>query len=312
MKEKAAMAARPSLAPITRQIYFYQMEGIQDLWHNASTTPRFDPALLARDLKALQGNNRYFHVNDEYDLCLLCDGDDSFQFGKARRTDTARVEKNGTVKPLTLAQGEKLFDCIHIVFFPSGVVGAEFNLFGPKMPALTEYLVAKLTSCMAVAFDRLVHTDVMQRLDHLHEIKLIDLRIDTARSEILAPFGDGWIAANQWMNEQLGVGSIGISLRAAHTAHRPLKAKVIEAIREMVSGPNFREAADKFRIKAVPDGSSVSITIDLLEDKLMASVEIPRHIYRTPDLYRDFMYKKIRSTYAALSQDIMRAVRITS
>lgn len=304
--------ARPSATPITRQIYFYQMEDIQDLWHNASTMPRFDPALLANDVKALQGNKRYHYVNDEYDLCLIDDGNDAFKFGKARKTDMARVEVNGTVMPLTLGHGEKLFDCIHIVFFPNSVAGAEFNLVGPKMPALTDYLVSKLTSCTPVVFDRLVHTDVMQRIANLREIKLIDLRIDTAQSEILAPFGEGWLAANKWMNEQLGVGSVELSLRAGSTAHRPLKHQAIEAIREVFLAPNLRDAADKFRINAVPDGENVTITIDLLEDKLMASVDIPRYIYRNPDAYKEFMYKKIRAIYAALKKDIMQAARIRS
>lgn len=150
----------------------------------------------------------------------------------------------------------------------------------------------------------------MQRLANLREIKLIDIRIDTAHSEVLAPFGDGWIAANKWMNEQLGVGSVELSLRADSTALRPLKRQALDTIKEMFSGPNFREAADKFQIKAVPDGSDMTISIDLLDDKLMASVEIPRDIYRNPDRYKEFMYNKIRTTYAPLKQDIMQAARI--
>ena len=220
---------------------------------------------------------------------------------------------NGRVKPLTLAHGEKLFDCIHLVFFPGGLVGAEFNLIGPKMAALTDYLDNKLTSCTPVAFDRLVHGDVMERLSHLHEIKAIEMRIDAARSEVMmAPFGDGWIDTTKWMNTQLGVGSVELTLRAGATAHRSLRKSAIDAVREMFSDAKVRDAVDKFNIKAVADGSDMAIKIDLLDDKLMTSVEVPRHIYHNPDQYAEFLYAKIRSAYSALKQDIMQAARIVS
>lgn len=306
------MAASRKYGPIVRQIYFYQMADIYDLWHNASTMPKFSPALLAADLMALPGDKQYLEVNDDYDLCLLADGNDSFQFGKARKTEMASVVANGRVKPLTLAHGEKLFDRIHIVFFPSGVVGAEFNLFGPKMPALTEYLISKLSSCTPVAFDRLVHGDVMERLSHVREVKVIEMRIDAARSEVMAPFGDGWIDTAKWMNQQLGVGSVEVALRAGTTARRPFSERAIAAVREMLSGPHLREATDKFKIKAVPDGSNMTISIDLLDDKLMEAVEIPRDICRNPDRYKEFMYNKIRTIYNALKRDIMQAARVIS
>lgn len=123
------MATYTRSQPIIRQIYFYQVRDILELWQK----PKFSPTLLEADLKVLQGEARYFHANDEYDLCLLSEGNGAFQFGKARKTDMAKIVVNDRVKPLTLRHGEKLFDCIHLVFFPSGLVGAEFNLFGPKM-----------------------------------------------------------------------------------------------------------------------------------------------------------------------------------
>lgn len=297
--------------PIVRQIHFYQMEDIHDLWHGSST-PRFSPALLACDLKTLAGDTRYYPVTDEFDLCLLSDGDDAFQFGKARKTDMARVEVNGRVKPLTLGLGEKLFDCIHLVFFPTGVVGAEFNHVAPKMSDLTEYLVSKLKSCTPVTFERLVHRDVMERLGHLREVKLIEMRIDATRSDILTPFGDGWIDTSQWMHQELGVGTVEFTLRAGNTAHRPLRDRALSAVREMLAGPDLTSAADKFRIHAVPDGSDMTITIDLLDDKLMTSVEVPRHVYRNPDRYREFIYTKIRDAYGTLRQEIMQAARIVA
>lgn len=302
------MATRTQSQPILRQIYFYRMSDILELWQK----PQFTPALLEQDLLALPDEARYYPVNDEYDLCLLSEGQGAFQFGKARKTDMARVVANGRVKQLRLPRGEKLFDCIHVLFFPSGLVGAEFNLFGPRMTSLTDYLVSKLTSCAPVTFDRLVYGDVLERLNRVHEVKAIELRVDTARTGILTPFGNGWIDSGNWMKEQYGVGSIELTLRAGLTAHRPLREHVKEAIRDMLSGSNLRDATDKFKIRAVMDGSDLTISIDLLEDKLMTTVEIPRDIYRNPDRYREYIYQKIRGAYSALREDIMQAARIVS
>lgn len=306
------MAVSPGRKPpIERQVYFYQIADIHDLWHN-STLPKFSPSLLAHDLAALAGDVLYHRMTDEYDLCLLSDGGSAFRFGRARHTDMSRVVVNGRVKPLTLGLGERLFDCIHLVFFPGGVVGAEFNLLGPKMTDLTSYLESKLTSCTPVAFERLVYRDVLERLGHLREIKLIEMRIDAAHSEVLAPFGEGWIDTTRWMNQELGVGSVELALRAGSTAHRPLGERALSAIRDMFTNEKLRDSTDKFRIHAVPDGSDMTITIDLLDDKLMTPVEIPRAVYQNPDRYKEFIYAKIRNAYSSLRQDIMQAARIVA
>src|SRR5579859_309670 len=303
------MPAAPRPQPITRQIYFYQMSDISDLWHGESM-PNFNPSLLALDLANLNDSARYVSVNEEYELYLIYDSDDCFRFGKARTADMATVEADGLVRPLVLEHGKKLFDRIHMVFFPSGVVGAEFNLYGQKMPQLTDYLVSRLTSCKPVVFDRLVHEDVMKRLEHLSEVKLIEMRIDPERAEVLAPFGDGWIETSKWMHHKFGVGSLEISLRAGNTAHKPLLKEALDAVREMFSGPKIKEATDKFRINAVPDGQNITMSIDLLDDKLMNTVEIQRHVYRNPDRYKELMFDRIRRTYAALEQEIMQAAKV--
>ena len=82
---------------------------------------------------------------------------------------------------------------IFTLCFPKWTGRSRIQSVGPKMTALSEYLDKKLTSCAPVAFNRLVHADVMERLSHVREIKLIHMRVDATRSEVLAPFGEGWI-----------------------------------------------------------------------------------------------------------------------
>src|SRR5690349_10922601 len=115
-KEDTAVAVSSYRQPVVRQIYFYQMADILDLWRS-STLPRFSPDLLAADLATLQDDAFLLHTNDEYGVCLLSDGDGKFRFGKARVPEMARILDRRTVKPLRLNVGQKLFDCIHVVFF---------------------------------------------------------------------------------------------------------------------------------------------------------------------------------------------------
>lgn len=299
-------------SPKVRKVYFYRVADIHDLWHGVAT-PKFDHKLLAADMRALDGDSQYGLGNDEYQLCLIASADDAYQFGKVRTEDSSQVISNGRVKPLSLPRGERLFDYVHIVFFPSGIVGAEFSLVGPKMSALTDYLVSKLSSCTPVAFERLIHGDVMERLRRVREIKLINIRVATSRSEVLGPFGENahWTDVAKSLEANLNADSLEITLRAGIKTSKPLNERALSAIKSMFSGHSIREATDKFNITAVMEGSSDAIPIDLLEDTLVANVEIPWHIYRNTDRRREFMYDEIRKAYAGLKQDITQAARIT-
>lgn len=123
--------------------------------------------------------------------------------------------------------------------------------------------------------------------------------------------GESWIDASQAMRTNLNAETIEVTLRAGFKANRPLNERAVSAIQNMFSGHALRESIDKFNISAVMDGSTEAIPIDLLEDKLVANVEIPRHTFQNADRRREFMYERIKKEYTTLKPDIDHAARIS-
>ena len=117
---------------LTRRIIFYRaFVGLDD-----ERKPKvFDAAPL---LKSLVGNlsfddgSQYLGRHD-HDLAIWIDRVSSpqrLQLAAVRRAGLPPVEDAGRLRPLNLAATAGLAEMSHVVFFPDGIVGVEFNFKG--------------------------------------------------------------------------------------------------------------------------------------------------------------------------------------
>ena len=131
---------------VQRKIYFYRWQQIRQL----DEAQVFDPATAANLIADLPfaGRERYLELEDGNDVCVwpsqLPTGRVVMQVGVVRRYGLPQLEEDGTVSALALTERQGLLESTHAVFFPNGIVGAEFNFFGPRLSRLSGYMQEKL------------------------------------------------------------------------------------------------------------------------------------------------------------------------
>src|SRR5207237_6553911 len=105
----------------------------------------FDIEAAARDIGRLRftPGARYMERPDGHLMAvwtMSIPGQTRLCIGLIRRSGLPRVEQAGEVSPLTITPDQGLVEQTHLVFFARGVVGAEFNFYGPRPSRLADYL----------------------------------------------------------------------------------------------------------------------------------------------------------------------------
>jgi hypothetical protein len=289
---------------VKRRIYFYSIRSLDP----ERAVSELNPRDVAEDIRSLRDADRYLSC-DGFDLCVIPEAQEGrFRFGRKR--DSALLEKEGTLLPLMFEQGEGLFDCIHVAFLPDGIVAADVNLHGPRLPQLSDYLARKLPRCVPVAFDILLRSDVASALAKVKEIRLLQMRIDPSNAEIFAPLDAGFPRLARAWQKRMGAGSLEITLKYENFSRHPLSAAASDAVRAIVAGSDYRLASDKFRIRVSPDGQRTTM-LDLLEDKFSFQVSLPDWILRYPDTLAEKIYLSMERWHQLSRAELRQAARIS-
>ena len=113
-------------------------------------------------------------------------GQTRLRMGLIRRSGLPRVEDAGRVLPLAIASTQGLVEQTHLVFFDKGIVGGEFNFYGPRPSRLADYLEQKVPHFPRISLDILLNRDSTEQLAHLRDVRLIDLRLRKDYVDVLA------------------------------------------------------------------------------------------------------------------------------
>lgn len=90
----------------------------------------------ANDAHLLEvGDDTYLAAYGQTRQAMPC-----LQLGLVRRTDLPVVQAGDEIRDLGLAQDEGLMELAHFMFFPDGVIGAEYNYRGPKASTIPRYI----------------------------------------------------------------------------------------------------------------------------------------------------------------------------
>ncbi len=81
--------------------------------------------------------------------------------------------------------GDGLSESTHMEFFANNIVGAEFNFYGPRATAFSEYCEEKATGIPRFHLRPLLHRDGITQLNELQDIRLFAIRVHTSRSRLL-------------------------------------------------------------------------------------------------------------------------------
>jgi hypothetical protein len=309
--------SRPAQAPDTakRSIHFFRIDGGAGD-DGVPIAVNLHPALRKlADLpfSSVDAGGRYVSSNDA-DQCAWVDdlGDIcKVRFANVRRNALPLQEAGGELKDLNLAADAGLYEVSHLCIFPDGIVGVEFNFYGPRPSRMAPYLRRVVgQGCPEFTLEALLRQDVADVLFRKKAVRKLDLSI---RRPYIAVIEDAHA-------------SLGAALRAAETAsqadcvgvyfepepyqRRNLDGGILDMLRGLVRRPDLRENARTLKATVVDQDDRVE-EIDLLRDELISQKKVLRQHGRTRVLLSDDAYDKIVEGYNETRDNLARAASVS-
>jgi hypothetical protein len=230
---------------VERNIYFYRLD---TGGRNIGEPIAFDPTPILRHIDSLPFAipGRYAVDNDERVTSCWVDHNKAphrIRIGSIRRSDLPQVEQGGDLTPLRIPAGAGLVEQIHIVFFPDGLVGSEFNFYGPRISHLGSYLAEKSpVPGMHFAFEHLLRQDVAEQLARLEDIRLLDLRIRSSYANVIAEADHDLGSAFKAAQRASEADEVGLVLRPRPYSRGSLAIRLLDTVRRVSKNEDCRES----------------------------------------------------------------------
>jgi hypothetical protein len=314
MKESRPTRAKDP-PTLERKIYFFRSSVGKDA---AGINIPFE---AKQSLTALQklpftdDKGRYLADTEGNALCAWVDNvgvNPRMRFAQIRRVGLPQIEAAGNLSDLNLAASEGLVEPIHIIFFPNGLVGIEFNFYGPRPSRLGYYLMRTAGLNAIPTFDPLLRSDVAAQLERLSDLRLFDLKINASYASTLkqadADLGAAFDAA-----KKLGAPEeVEIVLRARKQRGGALLGRLRTATQNLLARGDLRTEASHFVVRGQMKDSGRVEPLDLLRDQLIAHKRIIRISERGRALESGAAYSAITEAHSELSDELNAAAALVS
>lgn len=309
---KAKAKERPSLE---RKIYFFRSSVGKD--PSGSNIP-FDPAVPLGAINKLpfdDDGGRYVFDQEGNALCAWIDGAGQHQrmrFSQIRRVGLPQIDAAGNLTDLNLQTFEGLVEPVHVIFFPGGLVGVEFNFYGPRPSRLGYYLQKAAGLNAAPVFDPLLRLDVAAQLERLCDIRLFDLKVHSSYASALKK-ADADLGATFDAAAKLGSPEeVQVVLRTRKQGAGALLGRLKAATKSLLGRSDLRTEASHFVIKGLMQDSGRVEPLDLLRDQLISHKRIVRVNERSRALDKDATYAAITQAFDELSGELADAAGLAT
>ena len=294
---------------VTRRVFFYRLVDPDDL------TPVVDGfgEEVTRRLSEIDIAERVIDLV-EGERKMICQpegvqGMSALQLGTIRTAAFPRVIdylQTGDVTDLTLAQGRALLDIGHLVFFPDGVVGAEFEVYAPRVTRIPYYLRKVVPSLPDVRLETLLRRDVLEQVRQLESVTLMEIELSRTDADRLLQSSQGRDLEAGFRAE--GSDAEAESVRLSFKAGRRRGASLnLSWLNNFLATPGLREAASRLVVRGRPDVGETPLTVNLLNDHIVSSQTVARLGDNRVVSTRDVL-SKIVGAYQDRRQDIALAV----
>ena len=170
----------PPQRMVTRRVFFYRINAGVNPDTGEPRTVNFGPAVQHLDGLPFSPEGRYLDSDDGKQLCCWIENQQlpyRIKLANIRRGQHPPVEDGGNFSPLVLGRGQGLAEITHLVLFPDGVCGAEFNFYGPRATQLSYYFVMKMGNMLpSFRLASIARPDLEARLAALNDLKLLDIK----------------------------------------------------------------------------------------------------------------------------------------
>lgn len=302
---------------IERKIHFFRADaGIDE----SGKSVLFDPCPALSVIGTLPFTNddsgRYESESDGNVLCILVDSNGaqpSMRLCRVRRTALPQMERAGQVNDLNLADDTGLLEATHVMFFPNGIVGAEYNHFGPRLSRLGNYLHVKSSKAVTRAtFRPLLRGDSTQQIDRLRDLRVLEMNILPAYVDTVANADQSLADAFQANRRILeNPRSLQVILKPQRDAATGFLAKMVSPLQRFLGNDDLREGTERLQVRGLCTDTNKVETIDLLNDHLISVKSIVRLNGRTRALDSTSAFQAIDEAYQQLRPELERAAGVS-
>ncbi|HEX4066720.1 MAG TPA: hypothetical protein VHZ09_11915 [Acidobacteriaceae bacterium] len=260
-------------------------------------------------------DGRYLATNDDKQLCCWVDNLASpvrLRLVAIRRNQHPPIENAGAFTALVLPAGCGLADITHLVLFPDGICGAEFNFYGPRASALSYYSAIKLKSwCPPFRLNPLVRPDLAAKLAAMQDIKVLNLKVRASYASVLeqtnSDLGSAFRATINAVSarEQDELELVFVRKRGKKLTPRSVPSALMEGIRKLAKRPDLREQASIFKITGAD--SAGSRPLDILSEQFTAEQTVMPAQGSMGGVDSESMFSAIEAAYSDVQAQLAAA-----
>jgi hypothetical protein len=299
---------------VVRKIYFFRIDAVDE----KGSSIAFDPTRVLEHIKSLPWTTRERYLEDNEGRVTCCWVDEigpphKLRIGDIRTSDLPQVEDTGELSPLGIPDDSGLAEQVHVIFFKDGIVGAEFNFFGPRISRLSNYLPQKAESvCPKMIYFRpLLRQDILDQLDRFKDIRLFNLKINSSYTSIIKKANEDLGSAFEAAAKIGGNQELEIILKPTRRTKGKLSKNLLTVAKQLFSRQDLRNGASRFIVTGYDGSTGRTEQLDLLNDKLIAKKEIVLLLEgRTWALDSNSAYAAIQASYDELYEQIKDAAGI--
>jgi hypothetical protein len=238
------------------------------------------------------------------------DGYPFIEFGNVRRSAFPQVyHGKGRIEDLQIAAQAGLLDVTHFVFFGDGVVGTEVNRYGPsfaQFPGYLHHMCKEFRPKVSAA--PMVRADTIDALMRMNSISLVNMEVRRSRANVLrqAQGPDSDLTSTfEAAFDLIGAGQVQIIGKPEPRGRGPA-ALVATRVRRLIRAASKEEvmnALDIFQVKGVDPDTGRTVSLDVLDQKLIAHATVTS-VGRNRVVARDDVLRGIVTAYRDNKQQI--------
>lgn len=226
--------------------------------------------------------------------------------GRIRRTDLPGIEDRGKIKRLDLARTAGVVDTTHIQFFANGIVGAEYNFYGPRATGFSAYCQEKLPGVPHFRLHPLLNRKAMEQLNSIEDVRLVSIRIKPSHLQLLSQIQESLPDAFEAVAGQFGVDAIDVVLRGPKK--KSLRRTILTRLKALIRSTDTpADAFEAFHVRGTSAESGEVEMFDLLRDRFIVEKTVAKMPGRTRRVDSDSMFSAIEQAYNANRSELESA-----
>ncbi|MCA9803870.1 MAG: hypothetical protein KC777_17990 [Cyanobacteria bacterium HKST-UBA02] len=293
---------------ISRKIQFYKV--LQDPADGPFSRQKFLREISQLSFQEAGQLSPYLESDDESDLCLWNHSKSNnikLVFARVRRNALPELEDRGKIRPLNIPSHQGVLEKSHLIFFKNGIVGAEYNHYGPRINSLSWYSSSKLKNHPKIKFEHFANDEFNELIANIRDPKELKLVIAREQIGMLKPVSKSLVGGLEYLRDCSDAFEIEIVLKSRNKQNRFNKS-VTTRFSERISGllprlgkhKNSRMSADVLEVKAIDDRTGKTSVFDLLKDKILTEEAVDTVDSRHRIVNSTKMFAAIERSFASL------------